>query len=195
MFLCSTCKYALDWYVWPLCHVLVLCHCLAHERHISETPVKFKVILKQIEQLFGRLRKKINLRCMYERFYAVENRGKFRDMKHTVKTKDKNGNFWRQYKRLYIHVWQEIRCSLLKKDVGTLQHGVLTPEIIGSVPKRSWQSSCPMLTFLLNKYYPKMLWFHWVCQCNWSFLAFPLANRWPFWRYLLARHQSQTQRI
>lgn len=43
VFLCSTCKYALDWYIWPLCHVSVLCHCLAHERHISETPVKFKV--------------------------------------------------------------------------------------------------------------------------------------------------------
>ncbi len=88
---------------------------------------------------------------MYERFYAVENRGKFSDMKHTVKTKDKNGNFWRQYKRLHVHVWQEIRCSLLKKDVGTLQRGVLTPEIIGSVPKRSWQSKLSHVGLLVEQ--------------------------------------------
>lgn len=114
VFLCSTCKYALDWYIWPLCHVSVLCHCLAHERHISETPVKFKVApvffnlhctgsSRMTYVTFNANRtacsflvewgKKSNLRCMYECFYAVENRGKFSEMKHTVKTKDKNGNF------------------------------------------------------------------------------------------------------
>lgn len=48
-------------------------------------------------------------------------------------------------------------CS--EKELGTLQCGILTPETLGSVPKRSWQSDCPMLAFLLNKYCPKMLWF------------------------------------
>lgn len=84
-------------------------------------------------------------------------------------------------------------CS--EKELGTLQCGILTHETLGSVPKRSWQSDCPMLAFLLNKYCPKMLWFQWARQWNWSVLAFPLANRWALSKYLLARHQSQIQII